>query len=406
MAPKIKRIPLEKCRTSESLSTAIEKKMAVIEITDMLKDKFIENVKADTKENEDFLKIAYGVSIPETILIAILETASPWMAVVAWVFVATLLKKANLSNDIAINSYEFAAFEENGTSRFLLINKKAAKDGSIICDALEPFRFVLSDMKACPVCGKKIENLKGLKKREHNPYSCVECGQKFIWTVDLQQFAKKELKEEKTRQKELAKRGINEEYYSVPFDDELSGIVDKKKIASDENLKICKAFRQGLKENRYIPEPFINEQDGDFYTAVKSFFAAPFGTPDAEIAILHMVRFINIRTRQMRNAPMDRSEARDAKYVAQSYNLGMPVKFNGKYESALKEAAWFTVMSYLCDIFLSKKTMAAIIPTDSTLFAKWNGFIDAIPYAPQQIKDLFVLDNEGNCRFFEENAAL
>ena len=98
----------------------------------------------------------------------------------------------------------------------------------------------------------------------------------------------------------------------------------------------------------------IRGQEGDFYTVVKSFFAAPFGTPNAEIAILNMVRFTNIRTHQMRNATMDRSGTRDAKaaphnsaakftqcaaddivrcclkYAAQSYNLGMSVKINGK----------------------------------------------------------------------------
>lgn len=164
---------------------------------------------------------------------------------------------------------------------------------------------------------------------------------------------------------------------------------------------MCKKFRIDLKANKFIPEPVIDEQDGTFYEIVKTFYSVPFGTAECKLPLMDTARFINIRSRQIRGVPF-RAEMRDAKYVAQSYALGLPVKINGKYENALKEAAWFAVISYLCDIFLPPETIRKMIPTDKSLYSKWNGYIESMSIVPQEIQELFILNGDGECGFIHE----
>lgn len=416
-------LPLTKCGTTDELADALKQKAPFIEITDELKRDFFRNIKEQV-ENDSLGQIGTAVAVGLASPKAFMETfalglgagdAGVILAIcygVARLYVGAVGILGNLlTGNTYQYHYEFAVFGEENTTRFLLVRKKTEKDSMIVCEGLADYGFVLDDEDHCPACGKKIVNLKGIKKEGFNPYACAECGQKFIWSVDLERFAKEELNEERARLKKLKSYGIRDEGYSTPGEDELSSlskggfVLQRQNIASEDKEALCKAFRQELKANKFIPEPFIDKDEGEFYRVVKAFFEAQFDTPDAEVAILDMARFINIRTRQIRNVPNDRSEKTNTKYIIQSYHLGKPAKIKGKYENALKEAAWISVMSYLCDVFLSAEKISMMIPKDAELFAKWNGFIEAIPYAPQEIKDLFTLDSNGSCGFLLEYTA-
>lgn len=398
----LKVIPLVKCSTVDQLNSAIKRKEVFIEITNELKEEYLNDIKATLKDMSFDKNLLLGISLPETFIIGAFEGASLPITVMAWLFLVAIMKKAS---DSAFGDYEISVFEESGDYRFLLIHRKSVKKNDrIACKEFDLFRFVLSDQAECPKCGKKIKNFKEIRKKGYNPYSCAECGQKLIWSANMQDYGNSEIKAEKDRQKMLKKYGINEEEYSMPESDELSSkeIIRRHHIASDNTEELCEKFRTELKANKFIPEPAIDEQDGRFYDIVKGFYSAPFGTPECDIVIMNTARFINIRSRQIRGIPLDRSEEKEAKYVLQSYELGLPVKISGKCENALKEAAWFAVISYLCDIFLPPETIRKMIPTDKALYSKWNGFIESMGIVPQEVKDLFILDGDGKCGFIQE----
>lgn len=398
----LKVIPLEKCSTVDQLESAIKRKEVFIEIANELKEDFLSKTKAASKDKNFFEKLIMGVSLPEVVVYGAFEGMSIPFTAFTWLCYIALMKKIS---DAAFGDYEISVFEESGDYRFLLIHRKSVKKNDrIVCKEFDLFRFVLSDQTECPKCGKKIKNFSEIRKKGYNPYSCAECGQKLIWSANMADYGNSEIKAEKDRQKMLKKYGINEEKYLAPEGDELSSreTIRRHHIASDNTEELCGKFRTDLKANKFIPEPAIDEQDGRFYDIVKGFYSAPFGTPECDIVIMNTARFINIRSRQIRGIPLDRSEEKDAKYVVQSFELGLPVKIDGKYENALKEAAWFAVISYLCDIFLPPETIRKMIPTDKALYSKWNGFIESMGIVPQEVKDLFILDGDGKCGFIHE----
>lgn len=397
----LKVIPLTRCSTIDQLSNAVKQKEIFIEITDELKEEFLSKIKTAFKDKDSTEKLVFGITVPETFVIGAFMGASIQISILAALCRVTFMGKISNSD---YDKYEFSMFEENEDYRFLLIRKKPMKGNDrIVCKELDLYRFVPSDQAECPKCGKKIKDFKEVRRKGFNPYLCAECGQRIIWSVNMQDFASSEIKTEKDRQRMLKKYGIHEERYLELEADTLSLLeaVRRRYIASEKTEELCKKFRIDLKTNKFIPEPAIDAQDGTLYEIVKTFYSAPFGTAECELPIMDTARFINIRSRQIRGVPF-RAEMRDAKYVAQSYALGLPVKINGKYENALKEAAWFAVISYLCDIFLPSETICKIIPTDKALYPKWNSYIESMSVVPQEIKELFILNGDGDCGFIHE----
>lgn len=397
----LKVIPLTRCSTIDQLSDAVKQKEIFIEITDELKEEFMSKIKAAFKDKNSAEKLFLGITVPESFVIGAFMGASIQISILAELCLATFMKKMS---DSDYGKYEFSMFEENEDYRFLLIRKKPMKGNNrIVCKELDLYRFVLSDQAECPKCGKKIKDFKEVRRKRFNPYLCAECGQRIIWSVNMQDFASSEIKSEKDRQRMLKKYGIHEEQYLGLEADILYSheVFRRHHIASERTEELCKKFRIDLKANKFIPEPAIDEQDGTFYEIVKTFYSVPFGTAECKLPLMDTARFINIRSRQIRGVPF-RAEMRDAKYVAQSYALGLPVKINGKYENALKEAAWFAVISYLCDIFLPPETIRKMIPTDKSLYSKWNGYIESMSIVPQEIQELFILNGDGECGFIHE----
>lgn len=73
------------------------------------------------------------------------------------------------------------------------------------------------------------------------------------------------------------------------------------------------------------------------------------------------------------------------------------------YKEPLKEAAWYCVHSYVTDYFLDSERMMDLIPripmSKKTLDC-WNGYIRQMEDIPDEIQDMFILDEESHlCKF-------
>lgn len=133
---------------------------------------------------------------------------------------------------------------------------------------------------------------------------------------------------------------------------------------------------------------YFNKKDGKINDLVERFLFSNFGTPEAEMAIIDLTRYVNILLRSVirRGRGIEKLFAKNSKKA---------------FDNSLKEIVWIAAYAYSTGLFLSKKGIFLLINRNNNS-DKWNKYLDEIEEVPEYIKEELRFDG-GTCRFIEKN---
>lgn len=172
--------------------------------------------------------------------------------------------------------------------------------------------------------------------------------------------------------------------------------IDSEPVSLDYGI-LSSVFRQ---EDHYDPNfceriktstgtKYFNKKDGKINDLVERFLLSDFGTPEAEMAIIDLTRYVNI---------LLRSVTRRGKGIEKLFAKNSKKAFN----SSLKEIVWIAAYAHSTGLFLSKKGIFLLINRNNNS-DKWNKYLDEIKEIPEYIKEELRFDKSGTCRFIEKN---
>ena len=133
---------------------------------------------------------------------------------------------------------------------------------------------------------------------------------------------------------------------------------------------------------------YFNKKDGKINDLVERFLLSDFGTPEAEMAIIDLTRYVNI---------LLRSVSRKSRGIEKLFAKNSKKAF----DNSLKEIVWIAAYAYSTGLFLSKKGIFLLINRNNNS-DKWNKYLDEIEEVPEYVKEELRFDG-GTCRFIEKN---
>lgn len=404
------------CHTRNELIDALNEKSVVIEISPKLKNEI----------RDEFLKQYknYGLGKTATalgIVNLVLSIPTGCITLMEFIFCVFLAGNGLSITNTDFKDYRIAFFRINREDRFLFVSEKYnyEYDSVMSLEAYQLIKYKLT--KKCTACehdiGKEID---WAVNEGINPFYCHACNQKVIWTIKPQLFAKEEQKKvkgenpkrlesrvmvvERSRKRTLHKMGLPaDKDYSVS-DNLISSVCEENEMPLFRStISDVMEYKKKLKNHELISEPLLSPADGKIYKLIQAFYSSEFGTADSEASIINLIRFINIRRRQISGNPM-RGEKRGCKEIQKCFASGAPrLDENDMYENVLKEAAWIAVHSYLFQVFASPKEILQLIPkAGMPAIEMWNSYLEKMQDAPESVIQLFILDKNGNCEFLKQ----
>lgn len=195
------------------------------------------------------------------------------------------------------------------------------------------------------------------------------------------------------------KYGVKNEKYTKPLN---NGAVSRcivqypiDNAAMSFAKDYCGSLASGeFKNNTYFEE----KQDKRVFKMINKFYNEPVGTQAYECNILDITRTLNVARRAIISKSF-RSEAASAKSLKKSYfedkNIGGI--------NVLKLMAWAVTHSYVTGLFMSIKDMFDVIPkTKREIQTSWNAYIGCQDDIRDEVKKIFIFDENGNCQFIED----
>ena len=177
---------------------------------------------------------------------------------------------------------------------------------------------------------------------------------------------------------ECKKYGISSEPVSLDY-----GIISSVFRQEDHyDPNFCERIKTGTGTK------YFNKKDGKINDLVERFLLSNFGTPEAEMAIIDLTRYVNILLRSVtrRGKGIEKLFAKNSKKA---------------FDNSLKEIVWIAAYAYSTGLFLSKKGIFLLINRNNNS-DKWNKYLDEIEEVPEYIKEELRFDG-GTCRFIEKN---
>lgn len=161
-------------------------------------------------------------------------------------------------------------------------------------------------------------------------------------------------------------------------------------VTIDANEAVCRRYCQDLVDHKItVYNPFSKGESklGDLIDQLNE---VEFNTQASEYLVCNLARFVNILHRQIMDYPF-KDEKFDLKKVQNSWKNGS-VFFR---RNPLKEAAWFVTHAYLMRIWIDGGKITNLIPKNPEVFEKWNGLIKDQKDVPEDVKQLFIIGENG-----------
>ena len=191
----------------------------------------------------------------------------------------------------------------------------------------------------------------------------------------------------------------------------ISIFLDRKE--GKRNRVFLNQYLHKILQHEIKPEPYFKQnEDGEVYYLLKEFLESNIPSEASDNKLFSLCRFFNVLNRQVNNdmyAKYDTlADKMNAKKIREAYNRDekiwiKPTIYKKKIEyigrNPLKEAAWVVVHSYLIDVLFSENYQYRLIPKKKELIPKWNKYIKMMEDVPNEVKQCFILDMDGESEF-------